>query len=156
MWGFRKATSERNPPADQQSRSSRQTSVFRSPFEAQGSTLSGWCFRSDAWPGSGLSTRSELPLPHHDVRDGPRYVSKRNSSENDCRAHIAVVLMSHVPVDAPAAVRQRIPWRPYLSGTCLWYLFIRLRILPLRRAACSATSRAAPQPAFGPLRRLLA
>ena len=40
--------------------------------------------------------------PHDEVRDGPRYVSKRNSSVNDCRAHIAVVLMSHVPVDAPA------------------------------------------------------
>ena len=70
----------------------------------------------DAWPGSGLSTRSAFPLPHHDVRDGPRYVSKRNSSENDCRAHIAVVLMSHVPVDAPAASQQRISLRPLHRG----------------------------------------
>ena len=35
----------RNPPADQRSRTSRQTSVFRSLFEVQGSALSGWCRR---------------------------------------------------------------------------------------------------------------
>lgn len=45
MWGFRKAARVRNPPTDQRSRTSRQTSVFRSPFEAQGSALSGWCRR---------------------------------------------------------------------------------------------------------------
>lgn len=35
----------RNPPADRRLSLSRQTSVFRSPFEAQGSALSGWCRR---------------------------------------------------------------------------------------------------------------
>ena len=43
MWGFRKAARVRNPPADKRSRSSRQTSVFRSPFKARGSALSEWC-----------------------------------------------------------------------------------------------------------------
>jgi len=43
MLGFRKAARVRNPPADKRSRSSRQTSVFRSPFKAQGSALSEWC-----------------------------------------------------------------------------------------------------------------
>ena len=45
MWGFRKAARVRNPPADQRSRPSRQTSVFRSSFEAQESALSEWCRR---------------------------------------------------------------------------------------------------------------
>ncbi len=40
MWGFHKAASVRNPPADQQSRTSRQTSVFRCPGEAKESALS--------------------------------------------------------------------------------------------------------------------
>lgn len=43
MWGFRKTASVRNPPADQRSRISRQTSVFRSPFKSQGSVLPEWC-----------------------------------------------------------------------------------------------------------------
>jgi len=81
--------------------------------------VSLWDGMQRAGPGSRLSPRSANALPHHEVRDGPRDVSKRNSSVNDCRAHIAVVLMSHVPVDAPAALRQRIPWRPYLLGACL-------------------------------------
>lgn len=43
MRGFRKAASVRNPPACRRLSLSRQTSVFRSLFEAQGSALSEWC-----------------------------------------------------------------------------------------------------------------
>lgn len=82
---------------------SRQSDVFREPGREGGKAFLLCDGMRRAGPGSGLSPRSVNELPHDEVRDGPRYVSKRNSSVNDCRAHIAVVLMSHVPVDAPAA-----------------------------------------------------
>ena len=45
MWSFRNAARVRNPSADQRSRTSRQTSVFRYPFESKGRALSEWCRR---------------------------------------------------------------------------------------------------------------
>ena len=101
-----------------------------------------------AWPGSGLSTRSAHKLPHDEVRDGPRYVSKRNSPLDDCSAHIAVDLMSHVPVDAPAALQAAdLLASAYMAITCCFTWLTLACSSPPQTAARSATLRAEPPPA---------
>ena len=125
MRDFREQRSAESPCPDPTGSASRQSHVFHEPGREGGNAFLLCDGMRLAGPGSGLSPRSVNELPHHEVRDGPRYVSKRNSFWNDCRAHIAVVLMSHVPVDAPAA-REAVDLlaAPYRSVACcsLWFM----------------------------------
>ena len=155
MWGFRKAARVRTPLANQRSRTSRKTYVFRSPCKVQGSALSEWCRRMHG-RGQGclrgqhylcriMMFETDPAMSRSAIR--PKTIAARISRWSSCLTS----RWTHPQLSGSGFLGGstfRWPAFDMCSSGCASFRF--------RRAARSATSRAAPQPAFEQLRRLLA